>query len=148
MEGRETSKNVNAREAIEDIRGPMPNGAVMEKYKITPAGFADLLKQLYLKKLISEEDLTRRGIRFRVVKPPAKEKPPEPEPVIPPEPMHEEEGFLDTVELTELLSFKPEEPPQQKEKPPPEPPPVIEEDSDPSEKKGKFSITGLFKKSR
>lgn len=149
MAGRETSRNVSAKEAIEDIRGPMTNGELMEKFKITPAGYADLLKQLYMKKLISDDDLTRRGIRFRVVKPPAKEKPPEQVPVIPPEPVQEDEGFLDTVELTELLSFKPHEPPEKEAKEKKvEAPPVFEEEPESPEKKGKFSISGLFKKSR
>ncbi len=149
MAGTQSSRNVNAREAVEDIRGPLSNGELMEKFKITASGYADLLKQLYMKKLITEEDLTRRGIRFKVVKPQVEEKPAEPVPLIPPRPNFEDENdeFLDTVTLTELLAFKPEEPPPEKQKAEDRPPPPAEEDPGPKEKKGKFSISGLFKKS-
>jgi hypothetical protein len=147
----ETSRNVNAREAIQFIRGPMSNLELMEKFKISPKGFADLLKQLFEKKLITEEDLKRRGIRFKVLK---KEEsaapqvettpPPAPSPLMSVE--HPEE-FLDTVELTALLSSfdDPPKPPKQKE----EPPPVVEEPAtkeEIAEKKAKFSISGLFRK--
>jgi hypothetical protein len=149
MAGTETSRDVGAREALEDIRGPMTNGELMEKYKITATGYADLLKQLYMKKLITEEDLTRRGIRFRIVKPQVEEKPVERVPVIPPQPMYddEDEEFLDTVTLTELPAFKPQEPPPTKEEQESPPPSVEKEEPSTKEKKGKFSITGLFKKS-
>jgi len=143
----ETSRNVSARQAVEDVRGPMTNGELMEKYKITAAGYADLLKQLYAKKLITEDDLTRRGIRFKIVKPQVEEKRVEPIPVIPqqPWPDDEDEEFLDTVTLTELLAFKPQEAPPEKKKKESAPPPA-KEDADSKDKKGKFSITGLFKK--
>lgn len=146
MAGMETSRNVNAREAVDDIRGPLTNGELMEKFKITPAGYADLLKQLYMKKLITEEDLTRRGIRFRIVKPQEEEKPVVQVPVMPPQPLPEDAEFLDTVTLTELLAFKPQEPPPKKEEKEPPPPPDAEDDPAPKQKKSKFSISGLFKK--
>ncbi len=147
MAGTATSRDVSAKEALEDIRGPLSNGELMEKYKITPAGYADLLKQLYVKRLITEDDLTRRGIRFRIVKP-VEERPVERVPVIPPQPMYddEDEEFLDTVTLTELLAFKPQEPPPRKEKEE-SPPPAEKEDTSSKDKKSKFSLTGLFKKS-
>lgn len=145
----QTSRNVNAREAVEDIRGPMSNGELMEKFKITASGYADLLKQLYTKKLITEEDLTRRGIRFKVVKPQAEEKTVEPVPVVPPRSNFEDENdeFLDTVTLTELLAFKPQEPPPEIVKADGAPPQGDDDDPGSREKKGKFSLAGLFKKS-
>ncbi len=116
----------------------------MERFRITPQGFADLLKQLFQKKFISEEDLSRRGIKFKVVKPsPASEQPS----ICPPPPVEHDEEFLDTVTLTELLSFKPpgsstvEKEPAEIE-PPDEPKVRLDE------KKGKFSLTGLFKKAK
>ncbi len=144
MSGRESSRNVNAKEALECIRGSMSNADIMEKFRISPMGYADLLKQLYLKKLVSEEDMVRRGIRFKVAKPQSEpEKPREEEPVIPPQTAQYGEEFLDTVELTELLSFKtPESPKEVKE---------LEEIPSPGEgeeKKGRFSISGIFKKAR
>jgi hypothetical protein len=146
MAGKETSRNVNARAAVELIRSPISNGELMERFKITPAGYADLLKQLYTKRLITEDDLTKRGIRFRLMKPPAKEKPAEQVPVIPPGPVHDDEEFLDTVSLTELLTFKPQEPPQPEAKEADDAPPDGEEEDEAPEKKSKFSLRGMFKK--
>lgn len=145
MPARESSRNVNAKEALECIKGPMSNSDIMEKFRISPAGYADLLKQLYLKKLISEDDMARRGIRFKINKPPTQpEKPREKEPVIPPQSGEYSEEFLDTVELTELLSFKPPEAPKAVEEPDEIPsPPEVEE-----KKSGRFSISGIFKKGR
>src|SRR5208283_1086413 len=70
-------------------------------------GFSDLLRQLLACKLITEEDLNKRGVRFKLIK-----KDPEiPAPaLLPPPPDEMDEEFLDTVTLTELLTFKPEEP--------------------------------------
>ena len=147
MAERQSSRDVNAREAVEAIRGELSNVELMERFKISAQGFADLLKQLFEKRLISEEDLAARGIRFRVLK---KEVIPEPIPIIAPQPIEHDEEFLDTVELTELLSFKPGEkpaPPKKPEPPPPPPPPVDEEPRTPS-RKGKFSLSSLFKKDR
>ncbi|HMK36999.1 MAG TPA: hypothetical protein VK463_18135 [Desulfomonilaceae bacterium] len=158
----ESSRNVNAKEAIEYIRGSVSNSELMERFKISPKGFADLLRQLFEKRLISENDLNRRGIRYKVVK---KDEPEfeavaeEPTPYVAapeaaaiPEPIHviateHPEDFLDTVELTELLSsFGTPPPPTKKEAPPP----VASEEKatkeEIAEKKSRFSISGLFKK--
>lgn len=144
MSGRDSSRNVNAKEALECIRGSMSNADIMEKFRISPLGYADLLKQLYLRKLISEEDMVRRGIRFKVAKPQTQpEKPREEEPVIPPQSSQYGEEFLDTVELTELLSFKAVEAPKEAKEPDEIPSPAESDD-----KKGRFSISGIFKKAR
>ncbi len=106
MVDKSTSRELNARVAVESIRGPMTNAQIMERFRITPQGFADLLKQLFQKKFISEEDLSRRGIKFKVVKPsPASQQ----TSVFPPPPVAHDEEFLDTVTLTDMLSFKPPE---------------------------------------
>mgnify|MGYP003884352893 CR=1 FL=1 len=146
----ERSRNVNAKEAVECIRGPMTNGELMEKFKISPKGFADLLKQLFEHKLITAEDLSRRGIKFKLVrKELAEEKVGQPVMV----PVNHPEDFLDTVELTELLSLKP---PAQVEQAHTKslnqnstdlPNNANNADIDgTSEKKSKFSLTGFFKK--
>ena len=122
----------------------------MQKFKLTPAGFADLLKQLFENKLITETDLAKRGIQFKVVR-----KQPAPvqavvQPVTSPKPTHlpadEDEGFLDTETLTDLLAFKTPEAAESKPKPPPEPPPEEKDESTPLQKKSRFSFSGLFKK--
>ena len=56
-----TSRELGAKEAIEAIRGPLSNGEIMEQFKISPQGFADLVKQLFEKKLITEDDLKTYG---------------------------------------------------------------------------------------
>ena len=144
-----TSRVLSAKEAVESIRGPLSNARLMEQFKITPQGFADLIKQLFEKKLITEEDLNRRGIRFKVVK---KHGHPQIIPPPPPEPKEETEEteeFLDTITLTELLTFKPpNKQPDHKKEEPTEIPPPEEEAEDLSEKKSKFSITGFFKKAK
>jgi hypothetical protein len=141
-----TSRDLGAKEAIESIRGPLSNAQIMEQFKISPQGFADLVKQLFEKKLITEEDLKRRGIRFKVVK---KQAPPQ---IIPPPqlaPTEDTEEFLDTVTLTDMLTFKdPDEQPVQKKQKPTEIPPPEEEAEESSEKKSRFSITGFFKKAK
>ena len=141
-----TSRELGAKEAIEAIRGPLSNGEIMEQFKISPQGFADLVKQLFEKKLISEDDLKRRGIRFKVVK---KQAPPQ---IIPPPPSaHKEdtEEFLDTITLTDMLTFKdPDEPPAQEKQEPTEITSPEEEAEELSEKKSRFSITGFFKKAK
>ncbi len=152
----ESSRNVNAKQAIEYIRGPLTNLELMEKFKISPKGFADLLTQLFEKRLISEDDLARRGIRFKILKKEETQpQKPEPQaPVIEPQlvtpkpfvPVEHPEDFLDTVELTELLSsFDNPPPPAKKEAP------VANSEESASkeeiaEKKSRFSISGLFKK--
>ena len=107
MTADEKARNVSARDAVEAIRGPLTNAELLEKFKITPKGFADLLRQLLAHKLITEEDLNQRGIRFKLVK----KEPEIPTPsLLPPPPDEMDEEFLDTVTLTELLTFKPDEP--------------------------------------
>ena len=146
-----TSRDLGAKEAIESVRGPLSNGQIMELFKISPQGFADLMKQLFEKKLITEDDLKRRGIRFKVVK---KQAPPQiipPPPLAPmaPAPKEDTEEFLDTVTLTDMLTFKvPDEQPAQKKQEPTEIPPPEEEAEELSEKKSRFSITGFFKKAK
>jgi hypothetical protein len=173
-----SSRNVSAKDAVECVRGSMSNAELMGKFKISAQGYADLLRQLFEKRLISEEDLARRGIRFKVMKrdaaPVQSELPPEEleEPdaeellkaeeldaVAEPQPSgpipvtmratdDEEEGFLDTQELTDLLSFTPPAPPKAKASaaPPQEPEPEIEKEEDTTGKKSRFSLSGLFRK--
>jgi hypothetical protein len=145
MNGDAKTKDVSAREAIDAIRGPMSNAELMQKFKLSPQGFADLLRQLFLHKLITEEDLQKRGARYKPGK-----KEPEPAAVLPPPPpplMDDEEySFLDTVTLTELLTLKPLEPPPPVRKKAETPPPAEEEEETPETKKKKFRLGGLFKK--
>jgi hypothetical protein len=142
MADKTTSRNLNAREAVEHLRGPLTNAQIMEKFKISAQGFADLLKQLFQKRLISEEDLARRGIQFKVLK---QAPVMEPASILPPAPTEHDDEFLDTVALTEMLGFKgTEAPPKEStEIPGPE-----ESKADRREKKSKFSLTGLFKKAK
>ncbi len=101
MAGTQSSRDVNAKQAVKLLRGPMTNAEIMDKLKITTNGFADLLRQLYQHKLLTEEDLQKRGIRFKAKKKDSEVSVP---PVAPPPDDHDEE-FLDTVTLTEMLSF-------------------------------------------
>ncbi|MGB6068595.1 MAG: hypothetical protein WBG50_27620 [Desulfomonilaceae bacterium] len=148
-----TSRILNAKEAVDSIRGTLSNAELMEKFKISPQGLADLIKQLFEKKLISEDDLSRRGIRFKIVK---KQSPPQtipsPPQIIKPsprEPTEDTEEFLDTITLTELLSFVPpgEKPDEGKDEPTEIPLPE-EAAEELNEKKSKFSITGFFKRGK
>jgi hypothetical protein len=146
MNGDAKTKDVSAREAIDAIRGPMSNAELMQRFKLSSQGFADLLRQLFVHKLITEEDLQKRGARYKPGK-----KEPEPAAVLPPPPppqlMDEEEySFLDTVTLTELLTLKPLEPPPPPHKKAEPPPPAAEEEETPESKKKKFRLGGLFKK--
>ncbi len=170
MQEKQSSRDVNARTAVEAVRGNMTNHELMERFKISPRGFADLLKQLFEKKLISEEDMVRRGIRFRILKAQAEIEPEVPEPAPAPKPKiatppapktsssrakassDDEEEFLDTVELTKLFTTfgptqhaAPEQAPQEISQPQEEP---KQEDAETTEKKNKFSITGFFKRGR
>jgi hypothetical protein len=146
MTGTTTSRELGAKEAIEAIRGPLSNGQIMEQFKISPQGFADLVKQLFEKRLITQDDLNRRGIRFKVVK---KQAPPQ---IIPPPPLaptEDTEEFLDTITLTDMLTFKdPDEQPVQKKREPTEIASSEEEAEELSEKKSRFSLTGFFKKAK
>lgn len=164
MPAKPTSRDVSAKAAVDAVRGPLSNQELMERFKISPLGFADLLKQLFEKKLISRDDMVRRGIRFKVKKAQIEPEPvAEPVPVavvapprvptLAPAPRADEEEFLDTVQLTELFtSFKPPPPSESDESPGDDASLLGERPSeDPQEsagKKGKFSIKGLFKKGR
>jgi len=99
-----TTKTVSAREAVECIRGPMTNAEVMARFGVNTTGFADLLTQLLLNKLITQEDLGRRGIRFRTrkKKEPARR-------IAPVDSCSKEdlETVLDISVMTEVLALKP-----------------------------------------
>ncbi len=95
-------RNVNARQAVTLIRSSMTNVELLHRLKISPKGFSDLLSQLFQKKLIGEEDLKRRGLRFKILK---KEQiaavPIKPSPASWEDDEYE---FPDTVVLTDLLT--------------------------------------------
>lgn len=151
-----SSRDVGAKAAIEAIRGPMTNAEIMARFKISALGFADLIKQLYERKLISEDDMVRRGLKFRIKKP--KEEAPQPVapiearplPPIPQKPRLEDEDgeFLDTLALAGMFTaFSPpkeDTPPPLKIEQKDQPQSPVEEDT--TEEKRKFSITGMFKK--
>lgn len=138
---------INAKEALECIRSSMSNIELMERFKISTKGYADLLKQLFRKKLITEEDLARRGITFTIVPKPEDVPTPDPPPTLfaPPPPPNDSE-FLDTAALTDLLSFKsPDGPPLDT----PEEPAEIgspEDEAESNPRKVKHSLGDLFKK--
>lgn len=146
-----TSRDVSAKKAIEVIKGPASNAEVMEAFRISPSGFADLLRQLYEKKLIDEEDLKKRGVRFKLKKrkvdPKPEPAPPKPE-LKPPPPRPDDSEFVDTVTLTEMLTFKdPTKTSQEMEVQTAEiEPPEIDPEEARKAKKSKFKITGLFKR--
>jgi len=148
MADESTSRDIRAKEAVDAVRSGSSNAELMERFKISAQGLADLLRQLFERKLITEDDLSKRGIRFKVVK---KEGLPEallstvPETVKPPD------DFLDTEDLTELLTFKDpadETPTKRIIIPVPPPPPLEEKASVPesAQKKTRFSLSKLFKK--
>ena len=143
MTSDEKARNVSAREAVEAIRSPLTNAQLLEKFKITPQGFGDLLRQLISHKLLTEEDLNKRGIRFKLVK----KEPEIPTPaLLPPPPDEMDEEFLDTVTLTELLTFKPDEPTTPLKKREEKTHTEVTDAKVSEEKKSKFSLGGLFKK--
>jgi hypothetical protein len=142
------ARNVSARDAVAAIRGPMTNAEILKKFKISPAGFVDLLRQLLAHKLVTEEDLNHRGVRFKAVK---KEPqiPSIPTPaILPPPPDETDEEFLDTVTLTELLTFRPGEAPPPRKKSEEISQVESSKDEPDGEKKSKFSLGGLFKKGK
>lgn len=149
MAEQDTSTPVNAREAIAGIKGPMSNEELMERFKITPLGFTDLLRQLLKHNLISEADLERRGIRvtYRKKKTEAREARQAPQ-MIASMSYEEDEGFLDTVTLTDILTFKPDAEPPTKKKQAEKPRPPKKDQPEEPEKKSRFRISGFFKKSR
>lgn len=139
------ARNLSAREAVDAIRGPLTNAQLLEKFKITPAGFGDLVRQLLAHKLITEDDLNQRGIRFKVVKKEAQIPTPS---LLPPPPDEADEEFLDTVTLTELLTFKPDAPTTPGKKADEKHQTEISKVEPEEEKKSKFSLGGLFKKGK
>ena len=96
------ARRIRARDAVEAIRGPLTNAQILERFKITQKGFADLLRQLLTTKLITEEDLNQRGIRVKVIRKEAEITTPS----LSPSPDETGEEFLDTVSLTEMLTVK------------------------------------------
>jgi hypothetical protein len=149
MAEKDASTPVNAREAVAGIKGPMSNEELMKRFKITSLGFTDLLRQLLKHNLISEADLERRGIRvtYRKKKAEAHEAHQAPQ-MVASTSYEEDEGFLDTVTLTDILTFKPDaEPPRTKERVEKSRPPKKDQPEEP-EKKSRFRISGFFKKSR
>ncbi len=94
------TRDVGAREALTCIRGEMSNAELMAKFKLNTQGYADLLRQLFERRLITVQDLERRGIQFKVLQ---KNQESAPTIYIPPD----GEEFIDTTTLTELLTFKP-----------------------------------------
>jgi len=123
----------------------MSNTEVMERFKITTKGYADLLKQLFRKKLITEEDLTRRGISFTVS--PKVEDKPSPPPVIAPPPPPEDEEFLDTAALTDMLALKPVSRSAAQGFDDPAEIGSLDDEAESAPKKQKYNLAGLFKKS-
>ena len=139
------TRDLNAREAVEGIRGPLTNAQLLEKFKITPAGFADLLRQLFIHKLVTKEDLRRRGAKFKIVRNEPQVQPPK---LLSPPPNEMDYGFLDTVALTEMLTFKLPESDVPAKKVTEEPVPKTSDNESTTEKKGRLSLGGLFKKGR
>lgn len=107
MAAKASSRDVSAKEALKCIRGSMSNTEIMERFKISSSGLGDMLKQLYLKKLITEDDLRRRGVKIKVIQ---KTEADVSMPEMPPPAEAEEDQFLDTVTLIEILTVKPIEP--------------------------------------
>jgi hypothetical protein len=141
MAGPVKSRDVSAKSAVDAIRSSRSNKELMEYFKISSKGFADLLKQLLQKNLITEEDLKNRGIKYTVTK---KAEPSKPAPIAP-APREDDEDFLDTVTLTEMLSFK--DPTSTAAGAAAEiDGPDEEAEADMDGKKVKFTLSGLFKK--
>ena len=143
----EPSRDVSAKVAVECIRSSMSNRDIMEKFQISSKGFADLLKKLLQKKLITEQDLANRGINLKITKKPtAPEKGPKQLPTLAPKPVEGDTDFLDTVTLTEMLSSsRLSGPPPSKGKSDAEIGAPDEEDNA-GGKKSKGRLSGLFKK--
>jgi hypothetical protein len=142
------SRELNAKQALKCIRSGMSNADLMRTFRISPSGLADLLKQLFEAKLITENDLQRRGVDFKVIKkePNQPARPPQPAMMAPP-PRDDDEEFVDTVTLTEMLTFNAPE----KKSPPhtldlDELPELEELEEDSKDKRGKFNLGTLFKK--
>ncbi len=145
-----TMRDVSAREAVACIRGGMSNAELMAKFKLNAQGYADLLRQLFQRKLITEEDLARRGIRFKIVKRKQEPAPISHAPVAAAPSAADDEEFLDTMALTDLLTFKPsggtDTNPSRPKPGTPEVHDPAQEEEELADKKKKFSISGFFKK--
>ncbi|MEJ2717881.1 MAG: hypothetical protein P8182_12185 [Deltaproteobacteria bacterium] len=145
MAANDRSTPVDAKEAIACVKGPMSNEEIMARFKISPLGYMDLLTQLLKHKLISEDDLARRGIRVSYR--PRKAEPEAPQMVADTSDL-EDESFLDTATLTDILTFKPDTEPPPPKQPAPKPRQPVEEEPNESKKKGRFRLSGFFRKSR
>jgi hypothetical protein len=152
-------KDVSAKEAVECIRSDMSNAEVMKRFQINTKGYVDLLRQLLLAKLVTEEDLARRGIRVRILSPAQQQsttRPIQTQQVVnvaPPTPADDGDQFLDTAALTDLLSFGESEKRKGAARPPDSSNEVQEDgkdqpDSDTTPSKSRFSLSGLFRKSK
>jgi hypothetical protein len=145
MPAKETSRELSAKQVLKCIRSGMSNADLMKTFKISPAGMADLLKQLFEAKLISEDDLRRRGVEFKIKK---KEGSESFKPIMSaPPPSDGDTEFVDTVTLTEMLTFTPPSPKNNQTVE--ELDQILEQDleDDTKEKKGKFTLGSIFKKS-
>ena len=147
MPAKGTSRELNAKQALKCIRSGMSNADLMRTFRISPSGLADLLKQLFEAKLISEEDLVRRGVDFKIKRrdPSQPARPPQPAMMAPP-PREDDDEFVDTVTLTEMLTFSP---PEQKSEPNEQEVgeiPELDLEEETKGKRGKFKLGELFKK--
>jgi hypothetical protein len=95
-------RNLRARDAVEALRSSLSNAQIMKRFKISALGFADLLRQLFERGFINEQDLVQRGIRYHVVKRESVLIDPEIPELLPSE---DSMQFLDTVELIEILTL-------------------------------------------
>jgi hypothetical protein len=53
-------KEIKAKEALEDIKSGMSDGALMDKYKITATGLASLYRRMVQAGLLPHSDLDQR----------------------------------------------------------------------------------------
>ena len=53
-------RQIRAKEALEDIRGGMPDGALMMKYQINALGLQSLYRKLVASGLLSRSELDER----------------------------------------------------------------------------------------
>jgi hypothetical protein len=53
-------RQIRAKEALEDIRGGMPDGALMMKYRINALGLQSLYRKLVASGLLSRSELDER----------------------------------------------------------------------------------------
>jgi anti-anti-sigma regulatory factor len=60
LEGLVHKQTVDASEVLKDISERIPDSVLMEKYKLSPKGIQSLMKKLYMKGLITGDELDRR----------------------------------------------------------------------------------------